>query len=388
MPGSYFESLGTTTAAAAAVGFTVMSEETTDEGTVIQVVPADISIVNGGLMVTLDNVSYSTNKIRVYNEPDEGMRVVSTSVVGGNQTNDSSMVFRYTMDRVVTDLDTYDFEFGPGTTATGCVFDSVSIENVTVSVFVVGCGESGNVQLLLKDNSLQFDSVFGPATAVASEVVTIDRIRPSVIRFNSTERSPSKKTSIQYTLQFDESVEDLSSADFVNAGTATGCRFTPNSSSGTTFTVTITRCSTTGTLKPRLINSGVVDSAGNNPLNPWVQSSVTVKLDRVAPQLVFTAVTPKQTTLRQLTFTVRGRSATEEIKCSTISAADFVISKGRFVSVRTQGNKCLVTIASTVATTTTGTTQVAKSRGINITDTAGNRHAGLSGLSLNWTLLR
>ena len=388
MPSAYFESMGTTTSAALSVGFTVMSEETTDEGTITQVVPAQLSEVNGGLMVTLDSVTYSTNKIRVYNRADTGIQVSSAGGADGSSSNQSTLDFVFRLDRTVTGVSVADFEISETSTTTGCEISAVEVQGVDIHVSVANCSSSGEVAVRLKADSLSFGGNLGPAEAVVSSSVTIDTIRPGVVRFNSSERSPSKKTSLQYVIEFDESVEGLSAGDFVNAGTAMGCVFTPNSSSGTLFTITITGCSNMGTLKPRLITSGVVDSAGNSPLNDWLQTSVVIKLDRVAPQLIFKAVTAKSTKLRTLTFMVAAKSRTEELNCSTITAADFVITKGRFVSVRTQGNKCLVIIASTVATTTTGTTQVAKSRGINITDTAGNRHAGLSGLSLNWTLLR
>lgn len=388
MPGSYFESLGTTTTAALAVGFTVVSEETTDEGVITQVVPADISEVNGGLMVSLDDVSYSTNKIRVYNRADTGIQVLSAGNVDGTSTNQTALDFVFAMDRTVTDVSIDDFEFADSTTATGCEIDGVDVQGTNIHVYVSGCSDAGDVALRLKANSLSFSGLIGPTEAFTSTLVTIDSIRPGVIRFNSSERSPSNKTSIQYTLQFDEVVQDLSGSDFVNAGTATGCRFATNQSTGSNFTITITRCSTMGTLKPRLINSGIADLAGNSPETEWVQTAVVIKLDRVAPKLVFKAVTVSRTKSRTLSFTVAGRSRSEELKCSTVTAADFVITKGKFVSSRTRGNACLITVKSTIATTATGTTQVAKSRALSITDTAGNRHSGLSGLSINWTILR
>ena len=388
MPSAYFESMGTTTSAALSVGFTVMSEETTDEGTITQVVPAQLSEVNGGLMVTLDSVSYSTNKIRVYNRADTGIQVSSAGGADGSSSNQSTLDFVFRLDRTVTGVSVADFEIAETSTTTGCEISAVEVQGVDIHVSVANCGSSGEVAVRLKADSLSFGGNLGPVEAVVSSSVTIDTIRPGVVRFNSSERSPSKKTSLQYVIEFDESVEGLSAGDFVNAGTATGCVFTPNSSSGTLFTITITGCSNMGTLKPRLITSGVIDSAGNSPLNDWLQTSVVIKLDRVAPQLIFKAVTAKSTKLRTLTFMVAAKSRTEELNCSTITASDFVITKGSFVSTRTQGSKCLVTVRSTVAALQSGTTQLARSRRISISDTAGNVHSSLAGLSLNWTMLR
>ncbi|MFM9127979.1 MAG: Ig-like domain-containing protein, partial [Solirubrobacterales bacterium] len=65
-----------------------------------------------------------------------------------------------------------------------------------------------------------------------------------------------------YTVTFSESVTGLTADDFRNASTATGCTFTPASSSGTTVTVTATGCSSGG-VAIKLASGSVSDLAGN-----------------------------------------------------------------------------------------------------------------------------
>lgn len=388
VPASYFESLGTTLTAAAAVGFTVESEETTDDGPVTRVVPAEISIVNNGLMVSVDNLSYSTNRIRVRNEPDPGIRVMASSVAGGEYRNDPNMTYSFRMDRVVSGASVDDFEFDTSTTATGCSINSVSINDLDVLVEVTGCSDSGEVVLKMKANSMQFGSDTGPDTAYTASLVTIDSVAPSATSFTTSEPSVTKSAEITYSLQFSEAVEGIDGDDFVNTGNAINCEFEPSGSSGTTITVTVTGCSNSGTLRPQLVTTNITDLAGNSPVAEVITASGTIKIDRVPPQLRFKTVTAKKTKLRTLTFSVRATNLKESLRCSTITKDDFVITKGKFISSTSKKGKCLVKIRSTIKASGRGTTQVAKSGRLQISDMAGNIQSSVSGLSLKWTILK
>lgn len=67
-----------------------------------------------------------------------------------------------------------------------------------------------------------------------------------------------------YTLAFSTSITGLEAGDFTNGGTATGCVFSPSASSGTSFTITITSCSS-GTLIARITAGSVTTSVGAVP---------------------------------------------------------------------------------------------------------------------------
>jgi methionine-rich copper-binding protein CopC len=88
--------------------------------------------------------------------------------------------------------------------------------------------------------------------------------------------TPSSSRTLSYGLAFSESVSGLTSADFTNTGTATGCTFSPSASSGTTFTVSVS-CSSDGTVVLRLISGAVTDAATNEgPLTDTDATSVTI----------------------------------------------------------------------------------------------------------------
>lgn len=77
--------------------------------------------------------------------------------------------------------------------------------------------------------------------------------------------SPTTSSSQNFALTFNYDVSGIAADDFRNAGTATGCTFTPaaaTATAGTPLTVVVTGCST-GTLQPELKASSVTVSVDN-----------------------------------------------------------------------------------------------------------------------------
>lgn len=100
--------------------------------------------------------------------------------------------------------------------------------------------------------------------------------------------SLSASRTLVYTVVFDETINGLSSSDFSNVGTAS-CTFAVPTSSGTSFSVTVT-CTTDGTVIMRLAPNSVTDAALNTgPTSAVLASSVTI--DSPPPTTV-----PTQTT--------------------------------------------------------------------------------------------
>jgi hypothetical protein len=77
-----------------------------------------------------------------------------------------------------------------------------------------------------------------------------------------------------------QSITGLESGDFGNSGTATGCTFTPNTSSGTSFTITASNCGE-GTVRPQLLANSVTGTQSGPVANS--PASNTVVIDRTAP---------------------------------------------------------------------------------------------------------
>jgi hypothetical protein len=90
--------------------------------------------------------------------------------------------------------------------------------------------------------------------------------------------SPSVSRTLSYTLVFNRSVTGVAAGDFSNTGTATGCVFTPSSSSGSSVTVSVV-CSSDGTVVARIAAGAVAASGMTGPVSGVSASSVTIDTD-------------------------------------------------------------------------------------------------------------
>jgi hypothetical protein len=92
-------------------------------------------------------------------------------------------------------------------------------------------------------------------------------------------------SNITFAITFSQNVNSVVSGDFSNAGSATGCVFSVDASSGTNFQLTVSSCSE-GTLIPQIIaNSvyGTVTSTNGPAAN--AQTTTPVRIDRTAPTI-------------------------------------------------------------------------------------------------------
>jgi fibronectin-binding autotransporter adhesin len=90
---------------------------------------------------------------------------------------------------------------------------------------------------------------------------------------------------ITFSLTFSQNVSSVANTDFTNAGTATGCSFSINASSGTTFTLTATGCSE-GTLIPQVLAGSVYGTVtGTNGPTSDSPTSTPVTIDRTSPTI-------------------------------------------------------------------------------------------------------
>jgi len=113
--------------------------------------------------------------------------------------------------------------------------------------------------------------------------------------FTSSAAPYTKTTSpITFSLTFSQSVDSVTASDFSNAGTATGCAFSVDASSGTSFTLTATGCSE-GTLIPQVLAGSVYGSVtGTNGPSANSPTTTPVIIDRTAP--TFSVMAPSNAT--------------------------------------------------------------------------------------------
>lgn len=114
-------------------------------------------------------------------------------------------------------------------------------------------------------------------------------IAPSPSSFTSSQSSPTKTTSaITYSMTMTQTITGLTGSDFSNAGTASGCTFTPDTSTGTTFTISVSSCGE-GSLRPQLLANTVTGTQ----TGPSVDSpaSTIIIIDRTAPTITSVTTT-------------------------------------------------------------------------------------------------
>jgi hypothetical protein len=106
---------------------------------------------------------------------------------------------------------------------------------------------------------------------------------PNVSTFTTATTTPTNTVSnLSYSLTLSESSSGLSSTDFTNAGSSTGCTFTPSATFGTTFTITISNCGE-GTVIPQLLANSVTGASTSGPASNS-NGRLTV-IDRTAPTI-------------------------------------------------------------------------------------------------------
>jgi len=166
-------------------------------------------------------------------------------------------------------------------TATGCVIGSPSaVTSASYVVQITGCGE-GTLQLTLAAGSVTDSSSNpGPAVAMSSAVLTIDRTPATAVL--TPPSTPNHGPTLNWSLGFSEPVTALTAADFTRTGTATGCAVgAPVSTGATTFSVPVSGCGS-GTVTLGLEGQSALDLASN--LSPTAAvAGGSVLVDRNIP---------------------------------------------------------------------------------------------------------
>ena len=108
-------------------------------------------------------------------------------------------------------------------------------------------------------------------------------IAPSPSSFTSSQATPTKtSSSFTYSMTMSQTISGLASSDFSNAGTSTGCSFTPDTASGSSFTITVSGCGE-GTVRPQLLANSVTGTQTGPAVNS--PASTTIVIDRTTPTI-------------------------------------------------------------------------------------------------------
>lgn len=131
--------------------------------------------------------------------------------------------------------------------------------------------------------------------------------------------SPSTSRNISYSYTFSESISGLSASDFSNTGTATGCTFSPASSSGVTIRVDVS-CTSDGTVIAKLAQNSVTDAATNTgPASVHTADTVTIAVPAATTPPAATTTPPVATTTPPAATTTVAPAATTTTTSAPIS---------------------------------------------------------------------
>ena len=167
-------------------------------------------------------------------------------------------------------------------TAQGCTFTPLadrSEAGVPVEI-AISCTSDGTVEPVLPASSfVDFNGNPGPMPMYTFAQIRVDNTSPT-----ATIDMPTPTPTLypfSFTTIFSENVSGVTGSDFVNAGTATDCAFTPASttaSQGVPLSVAVT-CATSGTITPQLAVNTVADTAGNNgPVAQATGGSISITI--------------------------------------------------------------------------------------------------------------
>src|SRR5688572_3070612 len=214
-----------------------------------------------------------------------------TSIVraGTNPTNAASVSYTVTFTESVTGVDASDFALSTTGAVTGASVTGVSGSGTTYSVTVGTGSGDGTLRLdLVDDDSIGgFLPLAGLGTGngnATGEVYTIDKTAPTVtINQAGAQADPTMASPILFTVTFSEAVTGFTAAGVSFAGSTVGGTLVASvSGTGTTYTVSITGMTGSGTVVAGILAGTAFDLGGNaNPASTSTDNSVA--FDAAAP---------------------------------------------------------------------------------------------------------
>jgi len=193
--------------------------------------------------------------------------------VDSTPANDASVQYTVTFDEAVTGVDTTDFVLTLTGVIGGATVSNVTGSDATYTVTVETGSGDGTLRLDVSDNNSIIDAdgdSLGGADAgdgdfLSGQVYTIDKTTPVVTSITRVDASPTDAATVDYAVDFSETVDGVDAADFaITATQITDATISNVTGSGATWTVTINTGTGNGTLRLDLADDdSIVDNAGN-----------------------------------------------------------------------------------------------------------------------------
>ncbi|MEY4310558.1 MAG: hypothetical protein RLZ71_484 [Actinomycetota bacterium] len=233
--------------------------------------------------------------------------------------NANVQTFHLDADETVTGLASNDFTV----TGTGCAIGSVTGSGKSYDVTVTGCAPTSQTTLTLKASAaVDASGNAGPATALASQLITIDRVLPSV---TSLIKSAESRTGLlAYNLVTSEPVTGLTLDSFLIGGS--GCTASKLLGEANQYTLYVTDCAQGAQVSITLKALSLADAVGNlGPALAFVTAETLV--DDQAPNATINLI--EGTTTFDITFDepVSGLSLHSFARTGTATGCTFALSE-------------------------------------------------------------
>ena len=245
------------------------------------------------------NTKYNPAQVTVQLAVTRAPAITSVTTTVTSPTNLAEIPVTITWDSDVTGFTATDITTAPSS----CEVKSLSGSGSQYVVTLANCSD-GEVKLSIAKDAVAAAAT-GPETTFTSPALfTVDRTAPSVQSITSVTASPTKSTSLDFTVTFSEPVTGFTVADLSDSGTAANCSFAISAVSATVYSVTATGC-TDGTVALTVAKDSVSDAAANNGPNPAFTATPAITVDQTAAtvaSITTDAVSP--TNVNPVVFTV------------------------------------------------------------------------------------
>ncbi|MDB4923221.1 cadherin-like beta sandwich domain-containing protein [Mucilaginibacter sp.] len=299
----------------------------------------------------------------------------SIDLASSATTNGSSVDYTVTFGAAVTGLTASNFSLTTTGVSGASIGTPTTSDNITWTVPVnTGTGDGATVLNLVNDTNLSL--VISTSLPFTGQSYTIDKTAPTASSIIPANATPTKATSINYTVTFSESVTGVDVSDFALTKTSSANGSLASvTGSGTTYTVTVNSITGNGTIRLDLNNSGtgITDVAGNAIAGGFTAGQ-TYTIDNASPTASngsFLSNNARNTFAKVGDIITLGFTASEHIQTPVIT-----IGGNSVTPVNVSGN-----LWTGSYTETSGNTQGQVAFALTITDDAGNTNSYTSALA-------
>lgn len=280
---------------------------------------------------------------------DHGAPSVSSIVPKGvtSPTNATSVQYTVTFSESVKNVATGNFTLTSTGGAAGTISAVSSSTGSIIDVTVNAITGNGTLRLDLSSKGTIQDSVGNALsnTFNTGQAITFDHTAPTVtgIVRKSGSTNPTNATSVQYTVTFSESVNNIAIGNFSVTGTGgvTGTVSTVSAASGASVDVTVSSITGSGDLRLDLSSKGTIQDSAANALSATYSSGQSFTFDHVVPSV---------TSISRKTGSTNPSNATSAVYTVAFNKSVKNVSVANFAAVPASGSAAGTVSAVSVST--------------------------------------